>query len=545
MRDAHRSPPASRRGSAAVALLLFGLCCLPTAGASAFSGEIASDTIWEGTVEVTGETIVAKGVTLLIQPGTVVRFAPGKDEAGQFLTRLTVHGVLVAQGTAEKPILFTSASATPQSPEWGGIRLEEAAERPNRISHATIRYALTGIAGAGSTLAAEDLEIRDCTRGITALREFGGSLRRGTIVGNEFGLFYEQSSGLSVEDSLISGNSGGGVICSSSSSPTIRFNTITGNGGIGVSCFRGSSPLIEGNTIRGHEKGINVELQSRPRILRNAIRENETGIWGFKLVFPLIQGNTITENGTGVFCNRSAYPEIHGNNIFANRTFGVVLGDNMSILMEKKIPYRKMGRAFFDGPPEGEILPPQSRRFDQFAASDEGIVDARGNWWGASATEEMAKLPADGNSSVIEDFYDKPDTFFGEEKYRRDRVVFTPWEKELLKDAGPPPKSTTGFRGRVLSGGKPVAGVRVHAYPDAAGGFRGEGAAYSSPTAADGSFSLALGSGTWYLVAKGPLPPFPNTEPGAGALSGAFSGNPITLGAGSVATVDILANKLE
>jgi len=265
------------------------------------------------------------------------------------------------------------------------------------------------------------------------------------------------------------------------------------------------------------------------------------------MVFPSILGNTITENGTGIYCNMSAYPEIHGNNIFANRTFGVVLGDNMSIVMEKKIPFRQRGRPFFQKPAEGEELPPQTKRFDRFAASDEGIVDARGNWWGKSAIEEMAKLPVDGNSGAIEDFYDKPDTWDweGKEKYRRDRVVFTPWESEQLKDAAPPAKSFTGIRGKVLSDGKPVAGVRVHGYRDAGGGFRGEGVTYSAPTAADGTFSVTLGPGAWYLAAKGPVPPFPNADPGAGALFGIYSGNPLTLEPGGEAAVDIVVRKLE
>lgn len=519
----------------AAALLLLGLCGHPASGATAAGGEIAADTLWEGIVDVTAEVIVLKGATLLIQPGTVVRFA-----AGQSGVRLIIQGTLVAQGTAAEPILFTSSAEKPQSSDWGGIVLEKAADRPSRIAHATIRYAQTGIAGSASLLAAEDVAIRDCVRGITVLQEFRGRLSRGSLTGNQHGLYYNQGSGFSVEDSLISGNVEGGVICTNGSSPAIRLSTIADNGPLGVSCIQGSSPLIEGNTIRGHKKGIAMSLQSRPRIFNNIIRENDIGISGEKLVFPTILGNTITENGTGIYCNFSAYPKIHGNNIHANRSFGLVLGDNMSIQMEKKIPFRKMGRFSFERPPEEETeLPQKSRRFQPFAASDEGIVDARGNWWGARATQEMALLGAEGNSSAIEDFHDKPDTWYGEEKYPRDRVVFAPWETEPLKDAVPPAKTATGIRGKVVAAGKPLAGVRVHVYDDPSAGFRGPGIVYSAPTTDDGSFFLDLKDGTWYLVAKGPLPPFPDRDPGDNAHFGYYGGNPITVAPGSTVTANI------
>jgi parallel beta-helix repeat protein len=531
--------------AAAVPLLALGFIGLAAGNAAAVSGEITADTLWEGTVEVTGEVTVPEGTVLVIQPGTTVRFAVGTDAAGQRISRLTVHGILVAQGTAEKPILFTSAAATPQPADWGGISLERSTAQPSRISHASIRYAVTGIGAMMSNLVAEDLEIRDCERGITAQRELRGHLSRGSIVGNTVGVYYEQSSGFSIADSIINDNAEAGVVCASSSSPTIRLSTIAGNGQMGVSCFQGSSPLIEGNTIRGHQRGIYAELQSRPRISRNTIRENDTGIFAEKLVFPTITGNVITENGTGIYCNMSAYPEIHGNNIFDNRRFAVVLGDNMSIVMEKKIPMRQMGRAFFGKPPESQELPPQSRRFDAFSGSDQGIVDARGNWWGTRATEEMAKLPAGGNSSVIEDFFDKPDTWEGQDKYPRDRVVFVPWESEALKDVGPPAKTISGIRGRVLADGKPVSGVRVHVYKDAAGGFQGEGVTYSAPSASDGGFSVDPGAGPWYLVAKGPTPPFPGYATAKGDYLGAFSGNPVTLVPGSEVVVDIAVKKTE
>lgn len=526
----------------AIAILTFGLCGGAVAGTTSASGDIGADTLWEGRIEVAGEVRVAKGATLLIQPGTVVRFAPGQDEAGQFKARLFVSGTLVAQGTAESPITFESAAPIPQPGDWGGIVLEKANERPNRISHVTIRHGAVGIAGTYSILVAEDVTVRDCLRGISALQDFKGYLSRGTLSGNGVGVFYYQNSSFQLEGCDINKNPGGGVQCILNSSPVIRFSTIADNGEIGIACVQGASPRIEGNTIRGQSRGIYLELQSRPHIVRNTIRENETGIWGEKLVFPKVEENIIAGNGTGIYCNFSAYPVIHGNHILDNRTFGIVLGDNMSILMEKRIPFRSMGRFSFSPPAEGEqLLPKQTKRFDPLPEDAEGIVDARGNWWGTAATEQMTRLGPQGNSPVIEDFFDKPDTLFGAETFRRDRVLFTPWETSPLKDVGSSPPASSGVRGKIVAGEKPIAGMRVHAFESAAGNFRGEGLSYSAPTTADGSFSLYLAPGTWYLIAKASLPPFPNADPGADALFGYYDGNPVTISPETQTSITIQA----
>jgi hypothetical protein len=65
------------------------------------SGTIAQNTVWtnDKTYVVSGNSLgVAPGVTLTIQPGTVVRFASNLS--------LNVGGTLIADGTAQQPIVF-------------------------------------------------------------------------------------------------------------------------------------------------------------------------------------------------------------------------------------------------------------------------------------------------------------------------------------------------------------------------------------------------------------------------------------------------------
>jgi len=510
-----RPTAARKRSPAFFTAALAGLAglLLPGPVPAAETVTISTDTVWEGSVAVEGLVEVQKGATLVVLPGTTVRFSNEKNEVNKPVASLVVRGTLVAQGTAEEPIRFTSAAAEPARADWGGIRFEKANERANRLRHCRIEYAWDGIAGSYSLLFAEDTVLAENLTGLMAFRELSGGLYNCTISNNRRGVYYYQNSSFSIERSQISNTTEGGIVCTFGSSPTIRQSEISDNAPTGISCLQGASPLIEGNTIRGSEQGIHAELKSRPRIFSNDIIENGTGVRAVKLAFPQIADNVIARNETGIYCNYSGYPEIHGNDIVDNERFSLVLGDNMSIVMEKQIPFRSQGRFSFDkSPEERQFYPPKTRRFTPFTASEKGVVDARGNWWGPASLEEMEKLGDNGNITVIEDAHDKPDTWYGGKSYPRDRVVFEEWEKGPVEGAGRAESSPGGIRGKVSHGGKPLPGVRVHLFRGADGDFRGEGLSYSGPAGKDGSFFLNVGPGSYFLVAKGPAPPFPHTE---------------------------------
>lgn len=104
------------------------------------------------------------------------------------------------------------------------------------------------------------------------------------------------------------------------------------------------------------------------------------------------------------------------------------------------------------------------------------------------------------------------------------------------------PTPTAEVRGLVFLDGKPEPGVRVHAYTDADTGFRGEGAACAEPSASDGSFSLRVPPGRYFLVGKRADPSSPSREPGPGELFGYYGGNPasVSLGDPFVAYVQVV-----
>jgi hypothetical protein len=93
-------------------------------------------------------------LTLRIEPGVTMKFLKkGAGDVGLTLGNLASRAPvrLVAQGTAEKPIVLTSAEATPAPGDWAGVYLGNVAADGNAFEHVTVEYAggFTGARGYG------------------------------------------------------------------------------------------------------------------------------------------------------------------------------------------------------------------------------------------------------------------------------------------------------------------------------------------------------------------------------------------------------------
>lgn len=95
-------------------LLILGTAPL---GAITTSGTMARDETWtpaDSPVRITGNLTIPPGVTLRIQPGVTVIFAPNPNRRAEPLEggglRITVVGTLQAKGTPEEPIRFRGAT---------------------------------------------------------------------------------------------------------------------------------------------------------------------------------------------------------------------------------------------------------------------------------------------------------------------------------------------------------------------------------------------------------------------------------------------------
>lgn len=84
---------------------------------------------------------------LEIEPGVTLKFAAGGGNSGLYVQgrmvdgRWTMQGALRAVGTAERPITFTSASATPAAGNWTGLYFKDVMDPRTRVEHAVIEFA--------------------------------------------------------------------------------------------------------------------------------------------------------------------------------------------------------------------------------------------------------------------------------------------------------------------------------------------------------------------------------------------------------------------
>jgi len=90
------------------------------------SGSVASDkTLYADTIyELAGKVVVDSGATLTIEPGTIIK---GRTGTGSLATALIIArgGKIMAEGTADKPIIMTSVLDNIQAGEKAGSNLTE------------------------------------------------------------------------------------------------------------------------------------------------------------------------------------------------------------------------------------------------------------------------------------------------------------------------------------------------------------------------------------------------------------------------------------
>ncbi len=115
-------------------MLLFGpVSCLPAPHPSdlVLRGQI----YWRGEVHIRGDVVLEKTAVLTIAPGTRVIFDPPRSGEDLYQehpyfpgSELIVRGRLIAAGTVEEPIVFTTADPNGAAGSWGGINIEDAPE---------------------------------------------------------------------------------------------------------------------------------------------------------------------------------------------------------------------------------------------------------------------------------------------------------------------------------------------------------------------------------------------------------------------------------
>ena len=175
---------------------------------------------------VRGQELVPAGTTLVIRPGTRVRFdftdgnADGRGDSG-----LRVEGKIVALGTSEEPIVFEAAGEAQLPERWGEIHLEAA--EPSVFRHCRFSGAEWAIHAHFTSLRVEASRFSDNRGGVKfrgdPVAVYGNSFR-----GNGTAIRYWESSPEIISNEIR--ENGTGIFARLGSPSTlVRNNNFVGN----------------------------------------------------------------------------------------------------------------------------------------------------------------------------------------------------------------------------------------------------------------------------------------------------------------------------
>jgi len=137
---------------ALVLTLCFSGVALAHTAMNKFWGEVPVDMLLTGDVLIVKQLVVPEGVTLTIDPGTVVRF----EKTARGDNRITVRGRLVAAGAKGKAIKFVPKDSS--SGSWHGIDFEGSGT--GRIENCIFEKASKGITDPGRKVQLKDVSFR-------------------------------------------------------------------------------------------------------------------------------------------------------------------------------------------------------------------------------------------------------------------------------------------------------------------------------------------------------------------------------------------------
>lgn len=224
-------------------------------GKTHVEGHIVQDTTWTSTDSpfvVIRDVVIDANVTLTIEPGVEVRFG------GNF--SLDVMGKLIADGTEEEPISFTSNKLQPEKGDW--ITINFTSMQPSHLEHCIIEYAKNGITIENGNLI----------------------ITRSNITNNfQNGVYMTGDNSASISENRIEDNQNGIFVNGNSSGTIIQRNHIYFNNETGISLFATNSTQVENililnNILSTNPIGIHVYGQVNANITRNSIAYNERGI---------------------------------------------------------------------------------------------------------------------------------------------------------------------------------------------------------------------------------------------------------------------------
>lgn len=274
------------------------------------------------TYRVTGNIIVPAGQTLTIEEGVEVKFD------GYY--SLIVNGTLLANGSSNKYIKFTSNKTSPTNKDWNQIVINSTGT--SKIDYSIIEYGKVknddniGLINVNGNLTLTNSIIRNSEQSAISIRNAGNlTVKNNKIYDCAYGFSVFTTGIVDIEDNEIFNHSIIGINIHTSSSQSVFKNNIVYNCVFDAIQVQGTYK-IERNIVFNSGVGINV-VYAMPNIVNNTIFSNKYAISIYNnesvVTRPIINSNIITDNlYYGIYSTGTHKPQLVSYNLFYNNGSG-------------------------------------------------------------------------------------------------------------------------------------------------------------------------------------------------------------------------------
>lgn len=326
---------------------------------------LTGETIWEGRIRIAGRVRVPAGSRLVILPGTVIEFAK-HDRNGDGIgdNGLQLQGILIAKGSPQRPILFRSAQPRPSAGDWDAVNIFNSDGTQNLVEHCVFEHAYRALHFHFANVFVQRSEFAHNLRGLQ-FQESAVVLRDNTILHNRSAIRARDSE-VELHGNYVAANYAGVSF--------LRTNLRAGDNHIVANLreglrIRGGSSWLQTNTVVGNRWGILIKDSFRASLARNVISGSvESGIAlrasdNIVIADNFVGGNT----GNGISAHDSGLV-ITGNHLSGNGQRGLGLVGCGAQLRANTIANNRLCGIGVERSPKAQ---------------------ARGNWWGDGASQQL------------------------------------------------------------------------------------------------------------------------------------------------------------
>jgi hypothetical protein len=308
-----------------------GYRTLPLAHATYVEGPITRDTIWtlvDSPFILSNDVTVSPTATLTIEPGVEVRFG------GEF--SIIVNGQIIADGTDDKTILFTTNDPT-QHAFWNTITI--TGSQQSLFSNCIIEFASNG-----TTLDGGNVNIQKST--FRSNLENGIAFHSGTIaiqdsnfvdnMGNAVAI--DGNGQVDIRSNVIQSNKNGLLLTSQASGNIFVFqNNISNNteAGVAIETNTFANTVITENNVFSNGFGFSIMANASTYLTRNYVANNTVGFYYAGQGNHVVEFNDIFDNVVGMNVESS-----QGGTQFVNATHNF-WGDTSGPEHDSLSPYAK------------------------------------------------------------------------------------------------------------------------------------------------------------------------------------------------------------